>query len=60
MKKHIKQLTFASAAPRNIMFVEYEDGTFRVFEDDEQALKAYRAKRGERTSTHRAFVRRAP
>jgi hypothetical protein len=47
-------------APRYVMLVERIDGTFNVFEDDLQALKGYRPKRGERTSIHRAFVRSTP
>lgn len=42
---------------RNIMLIERADGTFNVYEDEPKELRKYRPKRGERTSTHRAFVR---
>lgn len=59
MKNRVPQIHITSKPARNVLFVEYTDGSFRVFEDDEQALLAYRPKRGEKVSRHRAFVRRA-
>lgn len=60
MKKRAPQITFKSAPPRYIMFVEREDGSWTVFEDEQKTLAAYRPRRGEHTSTHRAYVRRQP
>lgn len=62
MKNRAKQITFDTpvAPPRFVMFLDRDDGTFNVFEDDEKTLRAYRPRRGERVSIHRAFVRRAP
>lgn len=53
-------LELVPPSPRFVMFVTKDDGSWTVFEDDEQALRAYRPRRGERTSKHRAYVRRNP
>lgn len=55
--KKVKQIEIKAAPPRWVLFVEREDGTWNVHEDTEQALRAYRPRRGERTSLHRAYVR---
>jgi hypothetical protein len=60
MKKRVKQITFEARAPRHVLIVERTDGSWNVLEDDEKALRAYRPKRDERVSRHRAFVRRTP
>jgi len=51
----VRQITFEVAPPRWVLIIEREDGTFNVLEDDEKTLRAYRPKRDERTSLHRAF-----
>ena len=56
----VKQITFAAPAPRHILIVERADGTWNILEDEEQALRAYRPKRGENVSRYRAYVRRTP
>jgi hypothetical protein len=45
---------------RDILLVENEDGTFNILEDTPKALLAYHPRRDEKTSLHRAFVRRQP
>ena len=55
----VKQITIETKPPRYVMFLEREDGTFNVFEDDEKALRSYRPRRGESVSIHAAYVRRA-
>jgi hypothetical protein len=47
------------AVHRNVLFVFNSDGTFNVLEDAPEALRAYRPRREEKTSLHRAFVRRS-
>ena len=54
----VKQITFKAPAPRHILIVERADGSWNILEDEEQVLRAYRPKRDEKVSRHRAFVRR--
>jgi len=57
MKNRVPQITFASKPPRYVLIVERADGTYNVMEDDEKTVRAYRPKKDERVSVHRAFVR---
>ena len=53
--KKVPQITFTTTPPRWVLIIEREDGTFNVLEDDEKTLRAYRPKRDEKASLHRAF-----
>lgn len=54
------QIVFETKPPRFVLFVERLDGSYNVYEDTEKELRAYRPRKGERTSLHRAYVRREP
>ena len=57
-RNRVPRITFQAAPPRHVLIIERADGSFAVLEDTEQALRAYRPKRDEQISRHRAFVRR--
>lgn len=59
MTRKIQRLDFKSKAPRHILIIERPDGTFNILEDEESVLRAYRPKRDENISRHRATVRQS-
>jgi len=55
--RKVRQITIETTPPRWVLIIERTDGTFNVLEDEEKVLRAYRPKRDESTSLHRALVR---